>query len=81
MGSDSENRTGRRDLSSHILGASVVMISVSTTLIGLVKVAKGHMGACRVDQFTALATMFFLVGAVASYLSIRYADRPTLSKR
>ncbi|MCP3420081.1 hypothetical protein NLM16_38895 [Bradyrhizobium brasilense] len=76
-----ENRVSRRDLSTHILAASVVMIGVSTTLIGLVKVAKGHMGASRVDQFTAVATMLFLVSAIASYLSIRYTNIPHLSER
>ena len=43
MDSESNDSAARRVLSSHILSASVVMIGVSTTLIGLVKVAKAHM--------------------------------------
>jgi hypothetical protein len=81
MASEFDNRKERRALSTHILSTSVVMIGVSTTLIGLVKVAEGHTGPSRVDQYTALATVLFLLSSVASYLSIRYADRPRLSER
>jgi hypothetical protein len=82
-----EPETGReRDaLSGHILAASVVMIGVATTLIGLVKVAKEHMkehmGPTRADQYAGLAAVLFFLSAGASYLSIRHADRPSLSRR
>jgi len=36
------------------------MVGVSTTLIGLVKVAKGHMGPSRVDEYAGLAALLFL---------------------
>jgi hypothetical protein len=73
---------GRREkLSTHILGASVVMIGVSTTLIGLVKVAKAHMGATHVDQYAGVAALFFLLSAGASYLSIRVGNRTGLGQR
>jgi hypothetical protein len=81
MTSEPKSSAGRRDLSGHILSASVVMIGVSTTLIGLVKVAKEHMSPTHVDQYAAVAGLFFLVGAVASYLSIRFLHRPDLSQR
>jgi MFS family permease len=81
MTSEPKSSAGRRDLSSHILSASVVMIGVSTTLIGLVKVAKAHMSPTRVDQYAAVVGLLFLLGAVASYLAIRLADRPDLSRR
>jgi hypothetical protein len=70
-------------LSSHILSASVVMIGVSTTLIGLVKVAKAHMSPTRVDQYAGVVgfVLLFLLGAVASYLAIRLVHRPDLSQR
>ena len=43
------------------------MIGVCTTLIGLVKVAKGHMGPSRVDEYAGLAALLFLVSACAVY--------------
>ena len=78
MESESNSGTGRHALSTHILSASVVMIGVSTTLIGLVKVAKAHTGPSRVDQYTALTALLFLLSALASYLSIRWAGSPQL---
>jgi hypothetical protein len=57
------------------------MIGVSTTLIGLVKVAKAHMGPSRVDQYAGIAALLFLLSALASYLSIRFAGRPALGRR
>ena len=63
--------SGRRNLSSHILGASVVMIGVSTTLVGLVKFAKARLlPAC--SSFSASGT---------SYLSIRYGNGTGLGQR
>jgi hypothetical protein len=58
-----------RGLSVHILAASIVMIGVSSTLIGLIKVAKTHMPSSP-EEYTAIATMIFLFGAVNSYLSM-----------
>lgn len=57
------------------------MIGVSTTLIGLVKVAKGHMGPTRADQCAGLVALLFLFSAGASYLSIRYPDRASLRQK
>ena len=57
------------------------MIGVATTLIGLVKVAKAHMGPTRADQYAGLAAVLFFISAGASYLSIRYADHPSLGLR
>ena len=81
MRSEPESSSARRELSSHILSASVVMIGVSTTLIGLVKVAKAQMGPTRADQYAGLAGLLFLLSAGASYLSIRFRDRASLSRR
>ena len=76
-----ETSREREALSSHILSASVVMIGVATTLIGLVKVAKEHMGRTRADQYAGLAAVLFFLSAGASYLSICHADHPSLSRR
>ena len=54
---------------------------VSTTLIGLVKVAKAHISPSRVDQHAGLVGLLFLLSAVVSYVSIRVIDRPDLSQR
>lgn len=56
MTSELKSSAGRRDLSGHILSASVVMIGVSTTLIGLVKVAKAHIRPTRVDQYAGVVS-------------------------
>ncbi len=80
MESKSKSGMDRKALSSHILSASVVMIGVSTTLIGLVKVAKGHMSPTRADRYAGLTALLFLLSALASYLSIRWEDNPKLRR-
>lgn len=81
MESTSNSGTTKQVLSSHILSASVVMIGVSTTLIGLVKVAKGHMGATRADHYAAVTALLFLFSALTSYLSIRWVDNQKLREQ
>jgi hypothetical protein len=81
MASEQEGSSPRQGLSAHILSASVVMIGVSTALIGLVKVAKAHMGPSRVAQYAGLAAALFLLSDGASYLSIRYSDRVSFRSR
>ena len=66
--------TIERDLSRHILAASAVMIGVCTTLIGLVKVAKPHLGQGHVSEYAGLTALLFFLSALCSYLSIRYAN-------
>lgn len=67
-------------LAQHILPTSGTMIGICTTLIGLVKIVEGRIGPSRVDQYAACASLFFLVSAVTSYLSIRYCHRIRFSK-
>src|SRR6202007_1972336 len=74
-------RTRSETLASHILPISATMIGVCATLIGLVKLAEQKLGPSHVDEYAALAAVTFLASALASYLSIRYADRPRLSTR
>jgi uncharacterized membrane protein len=81
MESESSSGSTRQALSTHILSASVVMIGVSTTLIGLVKVAKAHMGATRADHYAALIALLFLFSALTSYLSIRWVDNRKLREQ
>jgi hypothetical protein len=81
MKAEPEKVAGSRGLSTHILKPSIVMIGVSSMLVGLIKVAKTHMPSSRADEYTAIATMIFLFGAVSSYLSIRHKDRAALSQR
>jgi hypothetical protein len=57
------------------------MIGVCATLIGLVKLAEEKLGPSHVDEYAALTAVTFLASALASYLSIRYSDRPRLSAR
>jgi hypothetical protein len=81
MTAEPEKPAGSRGLSRHILAASIVMIGVSSTLVGLIKIAKANMPASRAEEYTAIATMIFLFGAVSSYLSIRHEDHVVLSQR
>jgi hypothetical protein len=81
MGDDKRAEDRERSLSKHILPSSGTMIGVCATLIGLVKLAEVHIGPSRVDEYTALASMLFLVSAIASYMSIRHADRRETSER
>jgi flagellar motor component MotA len=68
-------------LSKHILPSSGTMIGVCATVIGLVKVMEPDIGPSRVDEYAALASIFFLAGAVASYASMRSAARPHTAAR
>jgi len=82
MSQHDDNRLDeQRSLSKHILPSSGTMIGVCATLIGLVKLAEPHIGASRVDEYAALASMLFLASAIASYISIRHPNRPQLSER
>ena len=72
---------GDRMLSRHILPTSATMIGICTTLIGLVKVAEAKIGPTRVDEYAALAALLFLVSAMSSYLSIRYARQARVSSK
>jgi hypothetical protein len=64
-----------RTLSKIILPTSTTMIGVCATIIGLVKVYEVRAGPSRVDEYSALVMLLFFVSAIASYLSIREADR------
>lgn len=78
--SKKEKPEATRTLAQQILPTSGTMIGICTTLIGLVKVIEGRIGPSRVDEYTACASLFFLISAVTSYLSIRYAHRIKFSK-
>ncbi|CAN5120484.1 hypothetical protein BH10PSE11_BH10PSE11_08650 [soil metagenome] len=70
-----------KELSRHILPTSATMIGICTTFIGLVKVVESRMGPSHVDEYAAIAALLFLISAMSSYLSIRYANLTGLSER
>jgi hypothetical protein len=74
-------RTRSEGLASHILPVSATMIGVCATLIGLVKLAEAKLGPSHVDEYAALTAVIFLASALASYLSIRFSERPRVSAR
>jgi len=78
--SKKERPAADKTLAQQILPTSGTMIGICTTLIGLVKVVEGRIGPSRVDEYTACASLFFLVSAVTAYLSIRYSNRPKFSR-
>ena len=76
-------RTERRDpeLARQILSSSGTMIAMCTTMVGLVKVAEGRLGATNVDVYAAMLGAAFLSCAVLAYIAIRSARYVTLSMR
>jgi len=62
------------ELSGHILPSAATMTGVCTTLIGLVKVVEAHIGPSHVDEYAGLISLLFVVSAITSYISLRYAD-------
>ncbi|CCE10706.1 putative membrane protein [Bradyrhizobium sp. STM 3843] len=81
MSSGLPARTRSEGLASHILPVSATMIGVCATLIGLVKLAEAKLGPSHVDEYAALTAVIFLASALASYLSIRFSERPRVSAR
>jgi hypothetical protein len=73
--------TRSESLASHILPVSGTMIGVCTTLVGLIKVAEIRHGPTRVDEYSAIMGITFLVSALTSYLSIRYSNWTKISAR
>lgn len=69
------------ELARHILPSSGTMIAMCTTMVGLVKIAEGRMGASNVDVYAAMLGAAFLISAVLAYISIRAARFSTLSVR
>jgi hypothetical protein len=57
------------------------MVGVCTTLIGLVKIVEARIGPSHVDEAAALTAILFLIGAIASYLSIRLTAQNELAIR
>lgn len=56
------------------------MIGVCATLIGLAKIMEPQIGASRVDEYSATASLFFLASAVASYTSMQKSqNRPPIN--
>jgi hypothetical protein len=80
MAVENTDHTGRA-LARHILPVSATMVGVCTTLIGLVRVVEVHSGPSHVDEYTAVVALLFLASAMASYISIRYASRPQVSRK
>jgi hypothetical protein len=76
-------RTERRnpELARQILPSSGTMIAMCTTMVGLVKVAEGRLGATYVDVYAAMLGAAFLTSAVLAYVAIRSARYATLSAR
>ena len=70
-----------RELSVHILPSAATMTGVCTTLIGLVKVVEARMGPSHVDEYAGLISLLFVISAITSYISLRYADSAHASQR
>jgi hypothetical protein len=69
------------ELSVHILPSAATMTGVCTTLIGLVKVVERRIGPSHVDEYVGLVSLLFVVSAIASYISLRYAGGERASVR
>lgn len=75
-----EKPAAKKALAHHILPTSGTMVGICTTLIGLVKVVEGRIGPSHVDEYAACASLLFLISAITSYLSIRFAERMKASR-
>lgn len=69
------------ELSVHILPTAATMIGVCTTLIGLVKVVETRIGPSHVDEYVGLVSLLFVLSAIASYVSLRFAGSQRASVR
>src|ERR1700761_7314021 len=69
------------ELSVHILPSAATMTGVCATLIGLVKVVEGRIGPSHVDEYVGLVSLLFVVSAITSYVSLRYAGSERASLR
>jgi hypothetical protein len=58
-------------ISAHVLPTSATMVGVCMTVIGIVKVVEGGQRETHIDEALAINSLFFLLSAVFSYLSIR----------
>jgi hypothetical protein len=76
-----ERTKAERILAGHILPVSCTMVGVCITLVGLVRLAEARIGPSHVDELAALIGLMFLGSAIASYVSIRYANWRTFSTR
>lgn len=61
----------KRDVSEHILPTAATMVGVCMTVISIVKVVELTHGPSRIDEYLAVDSLFFLLSAGCSYLSIR----------
>lgn len=69
------------DVARAIMTASCTMIGMCATLLGLVKFVSPNKGFdTLVDECAAVVGLIFLGSAVLSYLAIRHAHRPRLSR-
>lgn len=57
------------------------MLGVTTTLIGLVKLLETQSQASPVDELAGGVLLLFLFAAIASYSSIRFEMKPSMSRR
>src|SRR5262249_51833475 len=65
---------------NHILPNAATMIGICVTLIGLVKIAEAHIGPSRVDEYSSLAAITFLLSAGLSYVALRLTpDSPSVT--
>lgn len=58
-------------ISAHVLPTSATMVGVCMTVIGIVKVVEGGQRETHIDEALAINSLFFLLSAIFSYLSIR----------
>lgn len=70
----------RNDLPHHILPTSAQLIGVCMTVISLVKLL--HLGGIgsALDKVLAITTVFFMVSAALSYLSMRRPQSEYMEK-
>jgi multisubunit Na+/H+ antiporter MnhF subunit len=64
----------KRRVSTHVLPTSATMIGVCMTVINLVQLTEVHRGNTRADEVLAVDSLFFMLSAFCSYISMRRDD-------
>ena len=72
--------SNNNDLSHHILPTSAQLVGVCMTVISVVKLLHLNHGSSELDSLLVLDTLYFLISAMLSYLSMRNAQRANFEK-
>ena len=71
LAGDNGGKAANWVISSQVLPTSATMVGVCMTVIGIVKVVEVGHSESHIDEALAINSLFFMLSAIFSYLSIR----------